>query len=514
MGRRQEESYPCSISPANGEIGQMMSDRFIKAFPEYVRIHKYNLVGSAISAGAGHLTQIERQLATLRLLGLDDHISLITFNPSGKLRDLGDAFIKYYPLLQKNPHLINTLNKLFQSTWAEPYIDETVLAMMKHSTAFEDQVQMSPHFHPENPTIFMSTHVLTAMASVGMMQKRKNTDDILIEYIPDPWVGANLRAATVASQITGGMRHIAIVHDEETAKELHRIHPNSNTVVLSLGTLSANRYQHIETRETPINLDGPVDVLIQCSGNPIPNFDRQVVNFIETNAAHIENGNMRVVIDPMHHTGKRGKSSSYEVYLDALQRMGLLTIETEFDGTGSKTLRINSNENILLLKPGYSLGDAIIRRERVINDEDKEVRDHFGEKAFTRTIVVAKGGEKPLEDWGNSCIVFCPMISSPHEEKDILTGVAEGRAVDGRNMSPSNWFNEFIHIREQLAAHQFPESPQSTAHLAPIIALRDELVKYADAQGDHHDVLNLIVSIVWWFATKFPKEFIVKPKRR
>jgi len=487
------------------------------ALPDFLQQQNYNLVGAAINAGAGHLTQIERQLAMLRQLGLDDRISMVELDPqSGPVRDMGDLATKLYPLLQKNPHIFHLVNQLFQTEWAEPLIDKNILAMMKHSTAFEEKLNQSAHFDPKQPTIFMSTHVVTSMASIATMQKRKNVRDILLEYIPDPWVDADLRAMSAASEVSNGMRHIVLVHDQATVDEYHKIHPDSQALVLPLGTLSAERYQHPEKRKRPIDPEAPIDVLIQCSGNPVPGFDAQVEQFIRTNAVHIASGEMRVVIDPMHHTMHKGKKkrSSYETYMEALKSTGLATEWTRFDEDGYPIHGVTMSENVLLLQPDHNLRDAIISREAVINGEDKEVKSHFGEREFSPTLVVAKGGEKPIEDWGDSVMVFCPMISAPHEEKDILQGVAEGRAVDGRGIPESQWFNQFREIHRQLLEGEVAASPESTAHLAPIIALQDELVKYVEQKPkDSINVFGLILGLVWWMAHGYPKELVPAKKK-
>lgn len=418
-------------------------DSFLPLFTKSLKDNKVNIVISTTVAGAGHWRQAERLVRFFDSLGLGDQITFIaTDRTTKRTASISDLVLKVYPRLQQNYYnIVLLLRLLMNNPLGAKVIDNQVLEMAKQGE--EDMIEVlkrSTTFNESNPTIFLSTHPMLAGGSLKIMEQRNNPDDWALEFVPDPWKGSDLRAMTIPH--VDSDHWITVFHDEDTVKEYEKIRPDSKAKVVAWGTLSnafyLDRRQHLESSEVPQR--NQMDVIIECSGNYIPKYDKKIVSFIYNIAQEISQGKIRLVIDPMFHR------ISYNSFLEILKKVGL-----------------DNNPHVLLLENEKNMSKAVERRENIIEKKDPEVENYF-KGNFDPFAVIAKGGEVPLEDRADM-IVFCPFASVPHETGDIQAGVREGRAVDARKIDPSQWLlklNELFEERREL-----PKA--SAAILAPAL---------------------------------------------
>ena len=421
--------------PSEGYIHQHGME-LMAGFSNEVLSRKVNIVIGTTSAGAGHWRQADMMVRFLDSVGVNDQITFIATDKTGKkAKSLTDLVLQLYPKLQNKRKVLDLLQPILNSSLAGKFIDKQLEKMIEEgSEDIKNVLEGSPNFDAKRPTIFMSSHSLMTQGARGVMKERKNIDDWMIEFIPDPWKGSDLRG--MASPKVDNEHWITVVHDKKTVEEYRKIRPDSKALVVPLGTLSnavfLERRRLIENGETAERLKE--DVLIEFSGNQIPKYDSLIATFITDNAQAIAEGRIRLVIDPMHH------KKTYDVLLNALKNVGL-----------------DENENILLLKPEKGMGEAVVRRADVLESKSNEVKIKFSD-SFRPFAVISKGGEVPLEDRADM-IAFCPFASVPHEVGDILAGVSEGRAVDARNIPPSRWLLELDELykqdREKLPIQSF-----------------------------------------------------------
>ncbi len=404
-----------------------------------------NIVVATTNAGAGHWRQAERLVRLFTSLGLEDQITfIVTDRTTGETKSLSDIILRLYPTLQKTligGKIMELLAPFMNSRLGLRIIDRQLAEMARHGEEdIKRALESSETFSQEKPTIFLTTHSMLAGAVSRLVQERKNPDDWVVEFPPDPWEGADLYAMTVKPPDRANW--ITVVHDKKTAEEYRRVRPTSSAIVVPWGTLSnavfLERRRQIERGEEPKRKT--MDVLIECSGNEIPPYDNLIIEFIKANVQAIKEGKIRLVIEPMHHQG------SHKRFLKVLQETDLL-----------------NNPHIFLLPAASDRKTAVERREDVIEGKNEEVKNKFN-NSFDPFIVIAKGGEVPVEDRADM-IVFCPYASVPHEVRDIEFGVREGRAVDARRIPPDQWFDKLKELYEQET--RLPEA--SLALLAPAL---------------------------------------------
>lgn len=419
---------------------------YLLPFVEFLKKNKYNIVISTTAAGAGHWRQAERLVRFFDLLGLGNQITFVaTDRTTKKTTSITDFILKAYPRLQNYYTVAKLIRLLMNSPLGARIVDKQVLKMAEQGERdMMEILKESKTFDESNPTLFISTHSMLAGGAGRILEKRNNPGDWLVEYVPDPWKDSDLRAMTVPH--VGNSHWITVVHDKETASYYKRIRPDSQAIVVPWGTLSnpiyLERRQHLKSGE--VKMRERMDVIIECSGSYIPEYDAKIISFIHNNVEAIKKGEIRLVIDPMFHR------KSYESFLEELKKVGL-----------------DKSPNLLLLNFKHDINRAVKRREDVIERKNVEVENYFGGN-FDPFAVIVKGGEVPLEDRADM-VVFCPFASVPHEVDDIKAGVREGRAVDARQIHPSEWFLKLKEIFEKRCIEQRNLPEPSMALLAPVL---------------------------------------------
>lgn len=410
---------------------------------------RYNIVIGTAVAGAGHWRQAERlrrHILAEPTISPENkqRISFLTIDKTQqKAKKLSDLSVKWYPFLQKNPFLMKLLNLYLNSRAGRKVVDKSVLEMGDESAEnIKQQLAISVkenRFDPNLPTIFLSTHTLTAQGFRKLVEERRNPDDWVFEFLPDPWKDSQLRA--MASPEISTENWVVVLHDEETVKEYRKIRPNIGAKIVVGGTISSP--YATKRRKQLMNKSAPqrnhLDIFIECSGHPVPAFDSKVAKFLSSVVNELKNGKVRIVIDPMLH------EVSHKTFSEALNAEGL-----------------SDCKNILLLDIASDLESAVNRREDIIEGINQLVNEKFM-NSFDPFAVIAKSGEVPLEDRADM-IVFCPHYTVMHEERDLLFGVREGRAVDATKIEPSEWMSELMKLYDISQRGEWVLPAESRAH--------------------------------------------------
>lgn len=370
----------------------------------------YNFVVLGKEAGAGHLRQASRLTDFLKDLGADPQEVLFQ-ESEGRIQE-------FYTWLQRKPGLCNLAYSLMG------FLDDRVIDFFNRQQAEKDkkEIERLSIARTDRPTVFLGTYV-QATASAGLAMREK---DILVEYVPDPWQGKELRAMTIDPAIVpAGALHVVVLHDQNTANEYTAMRPElpkgARRLILPWGTISAPEFLFKE-RNYGKTLDRlkhpspahPLDIFFELSGSYIPQVDTKIQEFILSYKEKIRRGEARVVVYPMHHR------QSYESLRKTLVEASLTNCS-----------------NIVIAPAAQNIYQAVLIRESLLTGKKSDL---VLPQSFDSAIVLSKSGEGPLEERPIPTGVF--YVSAPHENGDLQVGVEEGKAVDLTMTNPDQWLKK------------------------------------------------------------------------
>lgn len=384
--------------------------------------------------GAGHLTQGKMLYDTYRLFGGHPlHVTLDLASESGN--KVTRLFAKTYAFGQKSPIVQHTIERAFERAPIKAF-DRMVDDNIRKSSqleAFEDALQEQQRqgkFDPTLPTVIVTTHSVpeeTAVQFVNKYAKEKGRGEMyVIAHVPDPWRKRNIRYMTAPDTLEKIDNHIIIVHDSKTSEALEK--ERNRKRVLHLGTAS-NPYRLFNLfagsgKEKQDTTRQPIHIAAFCSGTYRPGYDQKIGSFIEASADRIRNGNVDLTIHTMCHKQSRE-------YFEKL----------------INKLNLNGNPHIQLLFE-ERLDDAVDSREGI--------KAGIIGQYNAPEIILGGGGEIVLEDFDPNTTVFS-VFGAGHEEDNIKTAVAAGRAYDLRKIDPKVWFNNILRFRQLKSLEEKPK---------------------------------------------------------
>lgn len=401
------------------------------------QLGNYNFTVLGKKAGAGHLRQASRLTDFLRDLGADPQEVLFR-ESEGKVQE-------FYTWLQRKPGLCNLAYSLMG------FLDERVIDFFNRQQAEKDKKEIEglSIVRTGRPTVFLGTYV-QATAAAGLLMRENDT---LVEYVPDPWQGKELRAMTIdPAIIPANALHVVVLHDQNTANEYTAMRPKlsegARRLILPWGTISApefllkeRNYGKALDRLKHPSPEHPLDIFFELSGSYIPQVDKKIQEFILSYKEKIRRGEVRVVVYPMHHR------QSYESLQKTLEETSLTNCP-----------------NIVIVPAAEDIYQAVLIRENLLTGKKSDLVLPQG---FDPAIVLSKSGEGPLEERPIPTGVF--YVSAPHENGDLQAGVEEGKAIDLTAINPAQWLKKTEQDLESIIERGI--NTPSYALLSPLQAI-------------------------------------------
>lgn len=395
-------------TPEKMKLNEESAGELYTKLKKYVDDKKIQLVGvTAHGVGAGHYKQI-----LILKRELEDKIGVSI--PIVNISMTDDFFAKMYAKLQKNSNLYHYFSKFYERLPGF-LIDFSLKQKSKKMLSKEGLLKLG--LDPNVETIFMSTYVMGSIAVAQVIEK--GWKGKLVEYVPDPWLGNQLRSMTTTKLVKD---HIVVVHSEETAIELIKMRKINPKNVFAWGTLSPKHTKKIKN-------DQYKSVLIEFSGNESLAYANKINEFVHSVADQIKAGKLKLTIHTMHHTATK------------------LLVEAKLSELGIK--------NKVKVISARDLETAVESRLDAI----------AGVYGGTPDIRIGKG-EVPIEHFDG---VLVGAWGAGHEKRNARMGEEAGRGLNLIDVPVSKWWKN---IEDFVKNSNKKKPPESWATLAPLLFMR------------------------------------------
>jgi hypothetical protein len=390
--------------------------------------------------GAGHAIQAEDAYQFYKGLNTYDGTNIDVRKFNMEIHDK-DIITQGYAWLQANPEAYKKFIEYFYNNAPGPVLDQVVWGWCDPKTLQEKMYGTGDKLHRKQNRTFITTHAKAAISVVKAIEDGildpKHT--LLFEEIPDPWNAQEL--LSMSSPIVTP-NHYRVVHDTPTAHELIRGGRHPGKHIVPWGTVSNPFFLFNEITRDP---DEGIHFGIELSGNDIPGVTEKIKAALRGGKELLLQDNVALTIHTMHHP------QAFREIKFVLEEIGL---------ANHPSIRLIGGENI-------PLEEAIFTRGSYKTGKPIHGYPRFG----IPNIYIAKGGEVPLEDRGQAAVVYA-IWGEKHEEKDIMVGLAAGRAVDFRFKEPGTILKD---AKDDFESNQMAKRRrQSHAHLAPLVHIFPE----------------------------------------